>query len=104
MKNSKIVAFFNLYNNTLDDFINSLNSESLDWSKLLDEKSCNSAISKSNLADLSEGDCSDKKLSDQLLWLAPKTKDSQLHQHYIVIPQARYKKSQKGEKTIEEIR
>lgn len=48
-KNSEIVAIFNRYIDILDDFINSLDLESL--SKLIDKKSCNVFRFKSNSTD-----------------------------------------------------
>lgn len=71
--NSGIVAVSNQYKDTLDDLIDSSDSECLDWARSIDERSHNALISEGSSADLLEGDCLDKDLLDRLSQLAPKT-------------------------------
>lgn len=84
---SEIVAIFNRYKNTLDDFIDSLNSESPDWQKLIDERSYNTLSSASNLMGLLERDFLDKNISN-CWWTqrTPKMKNFQVHQYCNIAP------------------
>ena len=86
MENSEIVAIPNQYKDTLDDFIDSSDSKSLDWAGPIDKRSRNAPMSKDSSADLSKRDCLDKDLPDRSLRLAPKTEDSQVRQRRIVTP------------------
>lgn len=52
MGNSEIVVIFNQYKDTLDDFINNPDPESLDWARCLDKNFRNILISENILADL----------------------------------------------------
>ena len=75
MGNFEIVAIPNQYKDTLDDLIDSSDPKSSDWAGPIDKRSRNAPMSKGSLADLSEGNCADKNLSDRLSRLAPKTQD-----------------------------
>lgn len=86
MRNSEIVVIPNQYKSTPDDFINGSDPESLDQAGSIDERSRNTSMSKSSLADLSKGDYMNKDLPDGSLQLAPKTRDSQMHQCHIIAP------------------
>lgn len=72
------MAIFNQYKNTLNDFTNSLDLESLDWAKLIDERSHNASIFEGNLANFLERNYLDKNLLERSLWLALKTQDLQV--------------------------
>ena len=98
MGNFEIVAILNQYKDTLDDLIDSSDSESLDWAGPIDERFCNAPMSKGSLADCSEEDYLDENLPDRSSQLAPKAKDSQVRQRRVVAPQAGYGKSQGGGK------
>ena len=77
------------------DFIDGLDSESLNWARLIDEKSCNALIYEGSSTDLSKRDCLDEDLPDKSLWLAPRTEDSQVHHCCVVAPWTKYEKSQR---------
>ena len=78
MRKFKIVAISNQYKDTLDDFIDSSDPESLDRARLIDKRSCNAPMSKSGLTNPSGEDCLDENFADKLSQLAPKTRDSQV--------------------------
>lgn len=80
--NSEITIIFNRYKNTLDDFINSSDIESLDSLKQSDKESCNTSRSKSSLINLSKEDCLDKNILDMPLGLAAEIENSQIPQYY----------------------
>ena len=96
MGNSEIVAISNRYKDTLDDLINSSDSESLDWLGLINKRSCNVSMSESSSADFLEGNCLDKNLSDKSSRLASKIQDLQVRQRRIIVPQTGYEKSKRG--------
>ena len=93
----------NKYKNTLDDLIDSLNTEfldqpdSLNWSGFIDKGSHNTLKSRGGSSTFSEKDCLDKDISIILLEPAPKIQDSQVHQrHNIAIFGAKSEKAQYG--------
>lgn len=70
------MAILNKYKDTLDNFINSSDKESLDWLRLIDKRSCNARF-EGGLMDYSKKDCrlNSKNVLDILLGLEPKTQD-----------------------------
>lgn len=96
MENSEIVAFSNWYKNTLDDFIDSSDSESLDLARLIDERFRNAPMSEGSLADLLEENCLDEDLLDRSSWLASKIWDLQVRQCRVIASRAEYEKSKRG--------
>ena len=98
MGNSEIMAVPNQYKNTLHGFINSLDPKSLNEVRFIYERSYNSPMSKGSFADLLEEDCLDENLSNRSSRLSSKTEDSQVCQRYVIVPQARYEKSQRGKR------
>ena len=103
-KNSEIVAIFNRYKDTLDDFIDSSDPESLPGP--IDERSQNTPRSRGGSTGLPEKDRLDEdyvSASDKSPQLAAKTGNFQLHQRYDVAPlnpkkgSAQYEKGQRGE-------
>lgn len=97
-ENSEILAISNQYKNTLDDLIDSSDSESLDWARIIDVRICNTSRSEVSSADLLEGNYLDEDVPNKSLWLMPKTGDSRVHQRHVVTSWARYRKSCKGGK------
>lgn len=69
------MVILNQCKNILDDFINNSDPKSLNRAELINERSCNALIFEGSSADISEKDCLNKNLSNELLWLAPKTKN-----------------------------
>lgn len=82
--NSKIVAIPNRYKDNLDDLINSSDTESLDWPKSIDKRSCNALKAESSSTELLEGDCLDKDISNRSSQMTLKTENSLVHQRYDV--------------------
>lgn len=77
--NSKIMTISNKYKDTLDNFINSSDPESLYRARPIDERSHNAPRFKNSSADLSEKDCLDEDVPEKLLQLVFKTRDSQIY-------------------------
>ena len=98
MRNSEIVTISNQYKDTLDDFIDILDPKSLDRVGPINERSRNTPMFESSLADFFKGDCLNENLPNRLSQLVPKTENSQVRQHCVVAPQAGYGKSQRGRK------
>lgn len=55
--NSEIMIILNRYKNTLDNFINNVDQEFLDWQKQIDKVSYKRLWSKNNLIVVLEGNC-----------------------------------------------
>lgn len=72
-KNSEIRAILNRYKNTLDEFIDSLDTKPLDWPELINKGLRNTPKSKSSLMGLLEGNYLDEDISGMSLGLTPKT-------------------------------
>lgn len=99
------MAIFNKYKDTLDNFIDNSDPESLNKVRLIDERSYNVPRSENSLTDLWEGDCLDEDILDRSSRLAPKTENSQMRQCYVVaLFQARFKRVRGEEKTVGEIK
>lgn len=84
-QNFEIVAISNKSKNFLNDFIDSLDPECLDWAKLIDKKSYNAFRSEGSLVGLSKGDYLDKNVLDQSFRLVSKIRDLQMYQCYIIV-------------------
>ena len=96
MGNFEIVTISNRYKDTLDNLIDSSNPKFPDSVGPIDEKFRNALMSKGSSIDLLEGDYLDKDLPDRLLRLTPQTEHLQVRQRRVVVPWARYGKSQRG--------
>ncbi len=89
---SEIVAILNKYKDTLDDLIDSSDTESPDrpdspnWSGIFDKGPRNSPRSRDGSPTLLEEDCLDKDVLVTSLEPAPKIQASQVHQRYNVAP------------------
>ena len=84
-KNFEIVIFFNKYKDTLDDFINSSNLESLNQSRLINKKLCNTPRFKASLIELLERFYLNENISDSLAWQILETRNFQVYQHRNII-------------------
>ena len=70
------MAIYNKYKDTLNNLIDSSDSESLDWPEPIDKGSCNTPRFVGSSMKLLEGGCLDKNFLDcQSIWQAPKTGD-----------------------------
>lgn len=98
MKNFEIVAIFTQYKDTLDDFIDNSNLESLVLAGSIDKKSYNVPISKSSSIDLFKEEYLDENLLNMSSQLTPKIEDSLVRQSRVIAPQARYRDSQRRRK------
>ncbi len=102
------MAIPNKYKNTLDDLIDSSDTESLDWPNspnrpgLIDKGSHNAPRSKGGSPTLLEEDCLDEDVPITSLEPAPKIRTSQVHQRHDVASlgpksrRAQYGNSQRG--------
>lgn len=102
------MAILNKYKDTLDDFINNSNTESLDqpksldWLKPIDKETCNASRTQDASLSFLEKNCMDKDVLVTSLELAPKTQDCQVYKCCHIIPlvlkseRAKYGKSQKN--------
>lgn len=75
-----MVAIPNRYKNTLDDFIDSLDPEFLDWPRLIDKKLHNMPKTKNSLVGFLLENYLNEDVLDKSLWLLFQTKNSQVHQ------------------------
>ncbi len=106
----EIVAIPNKYKDTLNDLIDSSDTESQDrpdssdWSRLIDKKSCNTPRYRNSLQTLSKEACLDEDVSVMSLKPVPKIQVSQVHQRHDVAPfslkseRAQYGNGQKDRK------
>lgn len=78
------MAIPNKYKDTFNDFIDSLDIEFPDWLKSIDKWSRNAFRSEDSSTRFYKGNCLNKNVSKKLSRLAPKTRDSQVYQHYDV--------------------
>ena len=101
--NSEIMTIPNRYKDIFDDFIDSSDAESLDRPEPIDKGLRNTSRSDGSPTRLLKRDCLNKNILDRLSQLVPKTRDTQMYQHYDVAPfgfksgESRYKKVQRGE-------
>ena len=107
---SEIAAILNKYKDTLDDLIDSLDTESpdqpesSDWLGPIDKRTCNVPRSRGASSSLleEEEDRLDKDVLVTLLKLAPKTRDSLVYKRHNVAPlgpksrRVQYKEGQRG--------
>lgn len=70
-----ILAYFNKYKNTLDDYINNLDSKQLNWAGLIIIRSYNISSSKTSSIDFSRKNYLNENFSKKSLQLTPKTKN-----------------------------
>ena len=66
------MAIPNEYKETLDDIIDNLNTEPLNWPRLIDKELCNTSRFESSLTELLKDDRLNKDVSDRLSWLVLK--------------------------------
>lgn len=74
-KNFEIIVICNKYKDTLNDFIDNLNTKSSNWLELIDKGSRNVFRFKGNLIRFLKENYLNKNVIDKLLRLAPKTGD-----------------------------
>lgn len=78
-KKSEIVAILDKYKNTLNNFINNLNTKSTNCLKLIDKKISNMPNFKSSLLTSLEKNCKNENTLVILFELLPKITDLQVH-------------------------
>lgn len=79
------MAIFNRYKDILNNIIDSSDPKSSDRLELIDKGLRNMPKFESSSTGLLEGDYLNKNISDRSSQLAPKTRNSQVHQCYDVI-------------------
>lgn len=79
------MAIPNRNKETLDNLIDSSDTKSPYWPRLIDKGLRNTLRSKGSPTRLLKKDRLDKDISDRLSWVIPKIRDSQMYQCYDIV-------------------